>query len=83
MMNQAIVSILDLLEVGFRPLAENGYNFDLTVSILDLLEVGFRLPLSAIFLDLSDLFQSLICWKSDSDDFLVVVFHHQTLGFNP
>jgi len=86
------VSILDLLEVGFRRLflvrnKNNSHGFNpwfvgsriqtfvdfgchpipTGVSILDLLEVGFRLVNDLTPWLVSERFQSLICWKSDSD----------------
>jgi len=53
------------------------------VSILDLLEVGFRQDFD-VNLDWLDFeFQSLICWKSDSDPLFGIGSEIHHFRFNP
>ncbi len=61
------VSILVLLEKGFRRLAVVWATVILSVSILVLLEKGFRLDIFPAVRDNSQEFQSLFCWRRDSD----------------
>jgi len=82
-MTQLYVSILDLLEVGFRRPWGFFQCWGAWVSILDLLEVGFR-PLSPrLWYSRWREFQSLICWKSDSDTPLRLTFLVWLFSFNP
>jgi len=102
-----IVSILDLLEVGFRLTWWRRGKCRHRVSILDLLEVGFRrLQIDQQIADLQSFnpwfvgsriqtnirvkiylpsiwFQSLICWKSDSDRNVINQPPGAGSGFNP
>jgi len=77
------VSILDLLEVGFRRAEYHRASAGGGVSILDLLEVGFRHGSSVRLVATKDEFQSLICWKSDSDSIWLAPYNSTNLSFNP